>query len=106
MEIGMVAGFIAAGLASLTPLPQTIKTLRTRNTEGVSLMMPLFAIGGNVCWFLNGLTYSNWALISSAVFVTCLNIPIAYLTYRNMRQKRQAALQESTVLPEHFRTYP
>ena len=106
IDMGMVAGFVAAGLASLTPLPQTIKTLRTRNTEGVSLMMPIFSIGGNTCWFINGVSFDNWALILSAIFVTSLNIPIAYLTYKNACEQRRLKAQGKMVLPEHFRTYP
>lgn len=47
-------GLLAAFLTTLAFLPQAIKTLRTRDTSGISLIMYLVLETGVVMWFFYG----------------------------------------------------
>lgn len=83
MVVGELAGFFASILASMTMLPQVIKTVRTKNSKDLSAMMLTFSLLGNLGWLVNGLTYSNAPLIFSATFIIILLMPLFYIKHRN-----------------------
>lgn len=83
MVIGELAGFFASILASMTMLPQVIKTVRTNNSKDLSAMMLTFSLLGNLGWLVNGLTYGNTPLIFSATFIIILLMPLFFIKYRN-----------------------
>ena len=48
-------GLAAAFCTTLSFLPQALKTIRTKNTTGISLAMYAVFTGGTLLWFLYGL---------------------------------------------------
>ena len=56
-------GFFAAFCTTLSFLPQNIKTIKTKDTSGLSLYMLLLFFIGVGCWFFYGYVISNYPLI-------------------------------------------
>ena len=58
-------GFLAATLTTVAFVPQALKTLRTRDTSGISLGMYSVFTVGIACWFGYGLYLDSWPMILS-----------------------------------------
>ncbi|WP_298573661.1 SemiSWEET transporter [uncultured Luteimonas sp.] len=56
-------GYIAATLTTLSFVPQAAKTIRSRDTSGISLGMYVVFTLGIVCWFGYGLVLGSWPMI-------------------------------------------
>ena len=58
-------GYVAATLTTVAFVPQAFKTLRTRDTSGISLgMYSVFTIG-IAFWFCYGIHLGSWPMILS-----------------------------------------
>ena len=58
-------GYLAATCTTLSFVPQAVKTLRTRDTSGISLGMYVVFTFGIVCWFGYGIFLGSWPMIAS-----------------------------------------
>ena len=58
-------GFLAAACTTLSFVPQAVKTIRTRDTSGISLGMYVVFTFGIVCWFGYGIFLQSWPMIAS-----------------------------------------
>lgn len=58
-------GYLAATCTTLSFVPQAVKTIRTRNTSGISLGMYVVFTFGIVCWFGYGIFLQSWPMIAS-----------------------------------------
>ena len=58
-------GYIAATCTTLSFVPQAIKTIRSRDTHGISLWMYIVFTFGIVCWFGYGIFLDSWPMIVS-----------------------------------------
>ena len=58
-------GLLAAILTTAAYVPQTIKVLRERHTQSLSLYMYLFITSGIGCWFVFGVMLGSPSLIIS-----------------------------------------
>lgn len=58
-------GYLAATLTTLAFVPQAIKTIRTRDTRGISLAMYVVFNIGIVFWFAYGVALGSWPMIVS-----------------------------------------
>lgn len=56
-------GYLAATLTTLAFVPQAVKTIRSRDTSGISLGMYVVFIVGVGCWFGYGLALGSWPMI-------------------------------------------
>ncbi|MCR6662546.1 MAG: SemiSWEET transporter [Luteimonas sp.] len=56
-------GYAAATLTTLAFVPQAVKTIRSRDTRGISLGMYVVFIVGIVCWFGYGIALDSWPMI-------------------------------------------
>ena len=56
-------GYLAATLTTLAFVPQAAKTIRSRETSGISLGMYVVFIVGVGCWFGYGLALGSWPMI-------------------------------------------
>ena len=56
-------GYLAATLTTASFLPQAILTIRTRDTESLSLSMYSLFTLGVFCWLVYGIYISNKAII-------------------------------------------
>lgn len=58
-------GYVAATCTTLSFVPQAVKTIRTRDTSGISLGMYVVFTFGIVCWFGYGIFLQSWPMIAS-----------------------------------------
>lgn len=58
-------GYVAATCTTLSFVPQAVKTIRTRDTSGISLGMYVVFTFGIVCWFGYGIFLGSWPMIAS-----------------------------------------
>lgn len=56
-------GYMAAVLTTLSFVPQAIKTIRTRDTHGISLSMYVMFTIGIGFWLAYGLAIGSWPMI-------------------------------------------
>lgn len=60
-----IVGLIAATLTTIGFLPQAIKSIRTRKTEDISLLMYIIFIIGLLLWLIYGVINRNLPIIIS-----------------------------------------
>lgn len=79
---GEWVGYVAAILTTLSFLPQAVKTIRTKDTRGISLgMYSVFTVG--VCfWLCYGLVLESWPMIVSNIITLALSTTILALKLR------------------------
>lgn len=56
-------GAIAAVIGTICWLPQSIKTIRTKDTKSLSLSSNLLLLSAVTLWFVYGLALGSWPLI-------------------------------------------
>jgi MtN3 and saliva related transmembrane protein len=66
-------GYAAAALTTSAFAPQTFKTIRSRNTHGISLSMYLIFTVGIALWLIYGLAARSWPLI----LANAVTLPLA-----------------------------
>ena len=81
-------GYLAATLTTASFLPQAILTIRTRDTESLSLgMYSLFTLGV-LCWLIYGVYISNKAIIFANAITLVLAASILSFKIYNVLFKR------------------
>ena len=80
---GEWVGYVAAALTTAAFVPQAVKTLRTRDTRGISLgMYVVFTIG--LCfWLAYGIVLGSWPMIVSNIITLALALVILALKIRH-----------------------
>lgn len=82
MEWTSWIGYLAACLTTLSFLPQAIKVIVTRNTQGISGLMYVMFVCGLVMWLVYGLMIDDKA-VSMANFLTLVfAMPILIIKLR------------------------
>ncbi len=76
-------GFLAAACTTVAFIPQAVKTIRSRDTSGISLWMYVVFCFGIVCWFGYGWYLKSWPMIlaNAITFVlagTILRLKLKY----------------------------
>ncbi|NUO77391.1 MAG: SemiSWEET transporter [Lysobacter sp.] len=76
-------GYVAATLTTLSFVPQAVKTIRSRDTRGISLgMYVVFTIGVGF-WFGYGLALHSWPMIVSNTITFALAATILVLKIKH-----------------------
>ena len=75
-------GFVAAALTSLCWLPQTWRTLRTRDTRAISLWTQLLLACGTVLWLVYGVQILSWPVIVANTLTLLLVLAIITMKLR------------------------
>lgn len=82
MEWASLIGYLAASLTTLSFLPQAIKVIATRNTQGISGLMYIMFVCGLVMWLIYGVMIEDTA-VSMANFMTLVfAMPILIIKFR------------------------
>jgi MtN3 and saliva related transmembrane protein len=76
-------GYVAATLTTLAFVPQAVKTIRSRDTSGISLGMYVVFTIGIVCWFGYGIALDSWPMIVSNAITFVLAAIILGLKLRH-----------------------
>jgi len=71
-----VIGFMAAILTTVAYVPQALKSIRTKQTEGVSLWMYVIMSLGILMWLTYGILNKDWPIIWANSVTILLVIPI------------------------------
>ena len=66
-------GYAAAALTTSAFAPQTFKTIRSRDTQGISLSMYLIFTTGITMWLIYGIVARSWPLIVA----NAITLPLA-----------------------------
>ena len=78
-----IVGALAATLTTSAFFPQAIKTIRTRDTSGLSLSMYALLLSGVTLWLAYGVIIGSWPLIvSNAVVLVPQSLVMAMLLRR------------------------
>ncbi len=76
-------GYVAATLTTIAFVPQAIKTLRSRDTSGISLGMYATFTVGIACWLVYGIVLESWPMIISNIITFGLAVVILSLKLRH-----------------------
>ena len=76
-------GYVAATLTTVAVVPQAIKTIRTRDTKGISLGMYVVFTIGIACWFGYGLVLQSWPMIIANIITFLLSATILVMKLRH-----------------------
>lgn len=88
LETHEIVSYVAATCTTASFLPQAILTIKTKDTEGLSLgMYSLFAIGV-FCWLIYGLQIEDEAIIiANAITLVLAGIILAFKIYNTFFRK-------------------
>jgi MtN3 and saliva related transmembrane protein len=84
----MYIGYIAAFLTTASFIPQAIKTIRTHDTEGISVLMYLGFVAGVFFWLIYGLMQRDVAIIAANFLTFLLALPILVIAAKNELRRR------------------
>jgi len=76
-------GYVAAALTTLAFVPQAIKTIRSRDTRGISLGMYVVFTIGLAFWLAYGIVLHSWPMILSNTVTLGLSSTILALKLRH-----------------------
>ncbi|HEY0662552.1 MAG TPA: SemiSWEET transporter [Lysobacter sp.] len=76
-------GYVAAMLTTLSFVPQAARTIRTRDTRGISLWMYAMFTVGIAFWLAYGIVLESWPMILSNVVTFILAATILVLKLRH-----------------------
>ncbi len=85
-----IVGYSAAVCMVLGYLPQTVTTIKTRDTDGIAL--PTFCMMGlgAIFFIIQGFMLSNWPLvITNLITATCSIIVFSIKVYNDYFKKRR-----------------
>tara|TARA_B100000902_G_scaffold22310_1_gene26924 strand:+ start:2151 stop:2408 length:258 start_codon:yes stop_codon:yes gene_type:complete len=77
----IIFGYFAAFFTAVSFLPQAIKTVRTRETAGLSLLTYLFLFLGSLSWFIYGFYLTDYPLMITNSLTTIFTGIILYLIF-------------------------
>lgn len=87
----ITSGYIASIAMILGYLPQAITTMRTRNTDGISMPAFLLMAIGSLAFVIQGLLHNEsilWSMvITNAVTCTCSSVITAIKIYNDHFRK-------------------
>ncbi|WP_447863569.1 SemiSWEET transporter [Kluyvera sichuanensis] len=82
MEWASWIGYAAACLTTLSFLPQAIKVIATRNTQGISGLMYIMFVCGLVMWLIYGVMIEDTAVSMANLMTLVFAMPILIIKFR------------------------
>jgi len=76
-------GYVAATLTTVAFVPQALKTIRSKDTRGISLGMYAVFTLGIAFWFGYGIVLGSWPMIVSNVIAFALSATILVLKLKH-----------------------
>lgn len=83
MELQAIIGYIASVAMVLGYMPQSIHTMRTRNTDGIAMTTFLLMGLGSLGFAIQGMLINNWPLIITNVITTLSSAIISSIKIYN-----------------------
>ena len=82
MEITEMLGYMAAVLTTVSFVPQALKTIKTKNTQGISLVMYLIFSIGVFFWLIYGIATNNMPVLLANGVTLCFALVILFYKIR------------------------
>ena len=79
-----IIGFIAAIITTSSFIPQAVKTVKTKNTKGISLIMYVIFVFGVALWLVYGFGVKNYQIILANGFGFILASIVLYHKVKNV----------------------
>ncbi len=79
---GECVGYVAAMLTTVSFIPQAVKTIRSKDTHGISLGMYVMFTVGVAFWLAYGIVLMSWPMILSNVVTLALSATILVMKLR------------------------
>ncbi len=76
MDSTTLIGYIAAFCTTISFLPQAFQTIKTKNTEGISLTMYSIFTFGTIMWLVFGLMSNSYPIIFANIITIALSLVI------------------------------
>lgn len=76
-------GYVGATLTTLAFLPQAVKTIRSKDTRGISLGMYVVFTVGVAFWLGYGIVLHSWPMIVSNIITFALSATILGMKLRH-----------------------
>lgn len=89
IQIPEIIGYLAATLTTASFLPQAILTIKTKDTESLSLGMYSSFTLGVLCWLIYGIYLSDKAIIFANAITLLLASSILFFKIHNLVQKKK-----------------
>ena len=83
----LIFGYFAAFFTAVSFLPQAIKTVKTRETAGLSILTYLFLFLGSLSWFIYGVYLTDYPLMITNSLTTIFTGIILYLILSERNSK-------------------
>ena len=83
----LIFGYFAAFFTAVSFLPQAIKTVKTRETAGLSLLTYLFLFLGSLSWFIYGFYLTDYSFMITNSLTTIFTGIILYLIFSERNSK-------------------
>ncbi len=80
-------GYTAAFLTTASFLPQAIKTIKTRDTSGISFAMYLMFVVGVGFWLAYGVLLGNWVIIIANIITLILSGVVLVMKIFNCKRE-------------------
>ncbi len=90
MNFETILGLLAAGLSTVSFVPQAVKCWQTRQTRDISLTTYLFLVLGNVVWLGYGASRGDFPIVVTNVIVGVTGLSIILLKWQNRRLARES----------------
>ena len=81
MELA-IFGYIAAFCTAVSFLPQAVKTIKTKDTNGLSLLTYIFLFLGSLSWFIYGIVLTDVPLMGTNLLTSIFTGIILFLILR------------------------
>ena len=79
----LIVNILGACLTTSSFIPQAIKTIRTKDTSGISLLMYLMFVSGVFFWGVFGILVHNWPIILANVITFIFAGTVLVIKIRN-----------------------
>ncbi|MCK4906216.1 MAG: SemiSWEET family sugar transporter [Spirochaetes bacterium] len=86
MKIGPVIGIVAALLTTISFIPQVVKTVKYRDTRGISLLMYMIFTIGVFLWMVYGIIIKQWPVILANAVTTMMAGIILFYKIKEPKQ--------------------
>lgn len=87
MELNTIVGVSASVLTGASLLPQLVKIVREKKSEGVSFIMLIVLLGGVGLWVFYGVLKADWIIVISNAVSALINLGIFAMSFYYNRNK-------------------
>lgn len=96
MVLTDVIGLLGAFLTTVSFVPQAVMVIRTKRTEGISLLMYSIFTVGLVLWLIYGIRLGEWPIIIANGITLLLAVTILCISALTRKRNRLVSQQDST----------